>query len=91
MRVDQSRHHGLALKLDHLRVRPDQIRDDRIVTDRNQSPAAHRDRLRDVPVMVDGDDVAAAQYEIGGLGEGGGGDQERQKRKTQTHETLQVP
>ena len=85
MRVDQARHDGLAGKLDHLRVRPD-MRDDRcVIADGNEAAVLDGDRLRDVPRPVDRDDVPAAQHEIGGLGEGRGGEKEREKRETQTH------
>ena len=75
MRVDQARHHGLAGELDHLRVGANVIGHDRIVADRDKSPAAYRDRLRDTPIVIDGDDLAAAQHEVCGLREGGGSEE----------------
>ena len=68
--IDQAGHDCLARKLDHLRVRPDVAGDRGIVADREKAPIPYGDGLRDAPVLVDRDDPAAAQHEIGGLGEG---------------------
>ena len=90
--VDQAGHDGLARELDHLRVRADVASDRGVVADREKAPVPDRDRLRDAPVLVDRDDAAAAQHEIGGLGEGRGCESERDKErgekrniKTMTH------
>ena len=68
--IDQAGHDGLARKLDHLRVRPDVAGDRGIVADREKAPIPDGDGLRDAPVPVDRDDLAAAQHEIGRLCEG---------------------
>ena len=68
--IDQAGHDGLARKLDHLRVRPDVAGDRGIVADREKAPIPYGDGLRDAPVPVDRDDLAAAQHEIGRLCEG---------------------
>ena len=68
--IDQTGHDGPARKLDHLRVRADVGSDRRIVADCEKAPIPYGDGLRDAPVLVDRDDPAAAQHEIGGLGEG---------------------
>ena len=68
--IDQAGHDGLAGKLDHLRVRTDVAGDRGVVADGEKAPILDGDGLRDAPVLVDRDDLAAAQHEIGGLREG---------------------
>jgi len=68
--IDQAGHDCLARKLDHLRVRADVGSDRRIGADCEKAPIPYGDGLRDAPVLVDRNDPAAAQHEIGGLGEG---------------------
>ena len=72
VRVDQSRHHGAAAELDDLRPRAGERRDGGIVAHRDEASVANGDCLRDTPGAVDGDDPAAAQDQVGGLGRGAG-------------------
>ena len=67
----------LPAKLDHLRIRADVGADRRVVADCEEAAILDRDGLRDAPVLVDRDDLAAAQHQIGGLREGAGGKCER--------------
>ena len=60
----------------------------RVVADRDEAPVLDRDRLRDAPVLVDRDDMPAAQHEVGGLGEGGGGEEGEEQGEAQAHEAL---
>ena len=80
VRVDQAWHHSAVLQLDHLRIRADVRAHHLIVADRNETAVADRDRLRDAPVLVDGDDLPAAQHQVGGLGERGGGEEKARRR-----------
>src|ERR1043165_5756565 len=88
VRVDRARDDGLAGELDDWCARPDGARNCRIIANRHETPATHRHGLRDVPVVVDRDDVAAAQHEVGGLREGGGGKEGQDNRETKKHGEL---
>ena len=70
VRIDQAWYDRFARKLDHLRVRTDVVGDRGVVADGEKTPVSDGDGLRDAPVLIDRDHLAAAQHEIGGLGEG---------------------
>ena len=70
--VDQPRHHGLAREFDHLRRGADMAGHRGIVADCEETAVLHGDRLRDAPILVDRDHIAATQHEVGGLRDGGG-------------------
>jgi hypothetical protein len=92
MGIDQSRHDRPAGELDHLRVRPDMAGDRGVVAHREEAAVLDRDRLRDAPVPVDRDDLAAAQHEVRGLGHRGGRAGAKREGnencETQTHEPF---
>jgi hypothetical protein len=94
MGIDQPRHDSLAGKLDHLRRRADMAGHRGVVADREEAAILDRDRLRDAPILVDRDHLAAAQHEVRRLRERGGRngaeDDGNERREPQTHESLRT-
>src|SRR5271166_2198755 len=65
VRVDEPGNHGLAAEIDSASVRPGEPRDVLIAADRYKAVASNRDCLRDAEPIVDGDDLAVSQNDVG--------------------------
>ena len=65
MGVGESRNHGGAVQIDHLRRRPGQDSRLRVRSDEEDATAAHRERGRARTSVVDGVDLSVGENEIG--------------------------
>ena len=65
--LDETRDDELPLDVDHLRLRTDEFLDLRAAANGDDPAASNRDRLSVRCSLLDGDDLAVRQDEIGGV------------------------
>src|SRR5262245_19188297 len=71
--VDEAGRHGPIAKVDHPGPRPDEVGDDRVVTDGDDPPAGYSHGPGDASPGIHRDDPSVTQHEVGGAIGGSGG------------------